>query len=173
MKRIFSLTVVFISFFLLLIFTVGFTAPVEYKGFASTFYNYPVDDVFDQLVDINNIPADRYGVEKVIITKRDNKLLSWTEELKNGGYRKYEMVEFEKPRMYKLRLVDSSIDMKGEYDFRLEKINNGTLVTVYEESELSDVWYRGLHTFAGRNIHSKMIVNDLRQSLKRDFIDKI
>ncbi|MDF3820718.1 SRPBCC family protein [Leptospira sp. 96542] len=156
MKRI-VITSLVTSFLLIglvgLFLLVGFMQDPKFVGSSSEWINAQPEEIWDYLTAVEDIPNRRREVVKIEILKKDGfgNPIQWKETPDMGGYMIFESEMYEKPKLWKVRLSDSSFKMLGTWTYELTPKNNGTLFEVTEESEIFNITVRGAYFLSGRD----------------------
>ncbi len=151
MLRVVSLVLSFLVVAGIAILVAGYITPATYQDSAYLDVTFTTEVTWDQLLDVKNATRKKTDVESVEIVDQYGKLIAWQENLKNGGYRIYRMLEVVENKRLVIELTESSYGLTGIWSFDLEKTTNGTTIVVSEESELTDIKFRGWRYFFGRN----------------------
>jgi hypothetical protein len=151
MLRIFSLIISVVAILGVLIIVLGYTSQSEYAHSTSFTLNAKAEVIWRELVNIKNIPEKKIDVESVEIISQYGRLMSWQENLKNGGYRLYRMNEFVTNEKLVIELFESSYGLKGIWAIELQEQELSTLITISEVSTLDNIRIRGIRTIFGRN----------------------
>jgi hypothetical protein len=152
MLRILSLVIAILLLISAVILILGYNASPQYSNTITFEVPYTVDLTWQELLKIQEAPKRKSDVTSVEILEEFGKLVAWQENLKNGGYRIYRMNKRGENKVLVLELTESSYGLKGIWTFGLEQNGNGTIVTVSEESELSDIKRRGYRALIGREV---------------------
>jgi hypothetical protein len=152
MFRIFSLVITVASICLMLILILGYREPISYEGSISFETQYRLNLVWQQLLNLEEIPNRKSDVKSVDVLEEYGKLVAWKENLQGGGYRIY-------------RITESSYGLTGIWSFDLKPEGDLTWVTISEKSTLTDIRRRGYRAIIGRDIDLSIWQKYLRVGL--------
>lgn len=130
---------------------VGYTSNPEHQESTQFLVDSNVGFVWQELVNIKNTPQKKDDVESVEMVGQNGTLISWQENLKNGGYRLYRMNEYELNQKLVIELLESSYGLTGVWIFELSPDGNGTQVKISETSTLTNIQKRSIRAIFGRN----------------------
>ncbi len=152
MTRILSLIITICALAAGAILVAGYFAPISYSGSVQFQQNVSVELLWQELIKIREIPNRKQDVESVDILEERGKLTAWKENLKNGGYRIYRTNRIVEGRLLVIELTESSYGLTGIWVFELQQKDDDTIITISEESKLTDMKRRGYRTFFGKNV---------------------
>lgn len=154
----------------ILVVIAGGTAEPKYQGELAFELSYPISLVWQELLNVKQVSKYKSDVESVMILEEFGKLLAWQENLKNGGYRIYRMNKRIEEKTLILELTESTYGLTGIWTFNLEEIRDGTLVSINEESTLTDIKHKGYRAIFGRDIDLKAWQKFLKKGLFQDLL---
>lgn len=166
MSRILSLT---ISIFVLIGITIlilGYNTPEKYTGEIQVEASYSVGLVWQELLNIKEIPQRKTDVTSIEILEEFGKLSIWKENLNSGGYRIYRMNKRDdEQKILVLELIESSYGLTGIWTFNLKENSKDTIVYISEDSTLTDIKRRGYRKITARDVDLRAWQNYIKAGL--------
>lgn len=166
MSRILSLT---ISIFVLIGITIlilGYRSSPTYQEQLQFDITYSAGLVWQELLNIKEIPQRKKDVRSVEILEEFGKLSIWQENLNSGGYRIYRMNKRDdENKILVLELTESSYGLTGVWTFTLEANSKDTIVYISENSTLTDIKRRGYRKVMGRDVDLRAWQNYIKAGL--------
>lgn len=172
MLRIISLTLTVAVLAGVLIILMGYRANPSYQQSITFIVSYSTQDVWRELLNIEEVPKRKKDVESVDILEELGTLVAWRENLKDGGYRIYRMNGRDEEKTLILELTDSSYELKGVWVFYLKPHGNETEVTISEDSTLTDIKRRGYRVIFGREVDLLIWQKYLKVGLFQSLLDR-
>lgn len=163
-KKPFWFAVIVILLFIIFLLISVFS-PVNFKGEKVELMLDRPEVIWKSLTDVEKIPKRKQDVASIDIISYDRQIEGWRENLRDGGFRMYRVVERFPHSNLKLELISSSNGVSGTWEYELEKRGSRTKLKIKEESMTPDLWLRGWYTILGRNILIRRELKSLRVSL--------
>lgn len=151
MLRILSLITTLLILFLCAVLLAGYTSVPEYTDSLALEADYSPANVWQELIHIEDTARRKTDVTSVQILEKYGKLIAWKEDLSNGGYRIYRMITMDENKKLVIEMTDSSYGLKGIWAFNIWEKNGRTVITISEDSSLTDMKLRGWRVLFGRN----------------------
>jgi len=143
--RIFATLIIFVAVSLLVILGFGYRAPVEYEKTKSAIYDDKIENVWKVLTTIESYPENKRDIKVVeILDKAFSNIRSWREIYENGDIREYKILQKNTPNFFALEMEDFKNNKKGVWEYRLEKEDSRTKLTIKEISENTSIFWRGV-----------------------------
>jgi hypothetical protein len=144
-------------------------------------FNYETTVIFDVNKEllwdiINDVDAyyqDKYGI--INIEKKEyqgNILISWREDYNFGISKDYEILTKKDPEILILKIKNNFTNMVSTVTFKLFEDDNKTYLNVVEESELNNIFYRGLKVLSGKESYVNSQIKWIRVGLYNYLIAK-
>lgn len=150
MLRILSLIISILVIAIGIILVLGYNTPPTYKNSITFEVPYSISLTWQELLNINDIPKRKRDVKSVEVLEEFGKLIAWQENLTMGGHRIYRMNKRDEEKKLVLELTDSSYGLSGIWTFDLSTNENKTIITISEDSTLTDIKRRGYRAILGR-----------------------
>lgn len=124
--------------------------------------------VWALLQDVESLPKRRPGVLRVSAVERDAQgPRRWRESLRLGAWLLVETELREPLKRWRIKLVASSLGLRGSWDYLLEELpDQRTRLTLVEQSRLDRFLPRALFTLAGRDARMKFELKSLQRALE-------
>lgn len=165
MGRVFSAVIAILSLVSVVIFATGYIVNPKYEGEMVMIVNYPKDEVFSVLTNIDAIPRRKKDVVSVEKIATYRNLIAWREEMSFNRFRKYRMIERKENERLKIEMTESSFDMNGTLEFILSDSGDSTQVKIIESSSLKSTFTRGYRFYLSRNFESQSWSNMISAGL--------
>lgn len=152
-KIIFGITVLVIGLTITFLLA-GVLSDRKFAGSLVAEYNSSSDKIWQNLTNISDLPNRRKEISGIEILEKDDKNnpKKWKEYTDMSGYIIFEVAAWEEGKYLKLKMVESTFGMSGEWAYTLEKISDGkTKVTFYEDSTIDSFSVRAIMTIFGRD----------------------
>lgn len=170
MNRISTLIFTVLLLFAAIFLFVGQTASVTYTKTVSEVFDARPQAVWEEMLDVKNMPQKKIDVLSVDILSQSKGLLVWRENLRRGE-RVYEVIEKRAPRKLVVELTESNNSLRGTWTYTLRQKGSGTLVTITEDSSVTNFFFRALHTLQGRDLHLIKELKAIRVGLFKELLD--
>lgn len=152
MIKIFSTSIIVTVTALIIIIAFGFYSPSEFTAVETRILDESKEDVWRVLTEITKYPERKNDVINIELLEKEGKYIRvWRENLKFGGYRVYKIKEKEPDSRFVLEITDSRDTKTGIWTYILNENEKQTNVTIKEESQQPNVFWRGLSVIKGRN----------------------
>jgi len=150
--KIFGILAIIFLGLLVVLFMAGLMAKPDFKGESAVSYQASPVAIFDWLTNIQDYENRRKEVTKVEITGNNPYgLPKWKEYADMGGYLEFEAIKLVRPTNLTISLFGGTIGMKGTWEYNLVSNEEGTLVTIKEDSSISSAMVRAMYWLSGRD----------------------
>ena len=102
--------------------------------------------VFELITDLSKAPEWRSDLKQIEIIARDSLPLRW-KETTGFGTIIFAREEFHPPRRFVTRIDDRDQPFSGRWIYELEPTSSGTVLTITEEGEVSNAFFRFMSRF--------------------------
>jgi len=172
MLKLLSLTLVVVGFLAFLVMILGYSEPISYEGTLTERFDDKREVVWTILNSIEEIQTRKPDVIAVNFLSTERGIVSWREDLENGGFRVYKTLEKTTPSRLVVELLESSYGVTGVWTYTL--VQSGTMaeVTITEKSKTDNVWVRGINKIKGRNIYLVKEMKYIRVGLFQNLLTK-
>lgn len=151
MSRTLSILFIVIALTFLFVVGAGYSSSPKYANSTFVDTGYSPLLVWGVLTNLSDVGDKKSDVASVDILDEYGKLIAWKENLKNGGYRSYRMLERMEGKRLVIELTDSSYGLTGVWTFDITNTVTGSQVVITEDSELKNIWIRGVRYVFGRD----------------------
>lgn len=125
---------------------VGSRLPVAHTATVSAEVPGTPEEVWAVVSAPGDFPTWRSDVDAVEVLSREGEALRWRESGPQGALT-MELVESDAPGWMVARIADPDLPFGGEWRYRLEAIPTGTRVTLTEDGEVYDPFFRFFSRF--------------------------
>jgi uncharacterized protein YndB with AHSA1/START domain len=144
--RIIGIALAAVVALVLLVVIVGALLPRRHEVSRSAVIAAPPAAVYGAVTDVANAAAWRPGVQRVEVLGRTNGRLRFREHSGHGAVT-YEVTADEPLRRFVTEIVDRDLGYSGSWTYSFAPQGTGTLVTVTERGEVSNVIFRFVSHF--------------------------
>jgi hypothetical protein len=124
---------------------IGACLPKGHRASRSAKFKAPPAVLWEALTNVSAFPQWRAGVKKVEILPGAT-LPRWREDGANGSIT-YEQVEASAPSRLVVRIADTGLPFGGTWTFQISAADPGWVVTIIENGEVYNVFFRFLSRF--------------------------
>lgn len=125
----------------LLVVIIGALLPRRHEVSRSVAIAAPPAAVYGVVTDVANAAAWRPGVQRIEMLGRTNGRLRFREHGAHGTVT-YEVTAEEPPRLFVTEIVDRDLGYSGSWTYSFAPQDDGTLVTITERGEVSNLIFR-------------------------------
>lgn len=125
---------------------VGYSLPKAHTASGSLHVAQPPDAVYALLSDVDRYPSWRPGVKRLIRQPDRDGRPAWTEEVSGMKIPLY-FETMERPSLLVARIADPSLPFGGTWTYRIAPAPDGSLVTITEDGEVSNPFFRFMSRF--------------------------
>lgn len=173
MKKLFRRLFVFFMITLLLFLTIGYVAHQDFEGQATRTLTAPVEQVWEVLTDLEDLPNRRKEIVKVEMAEANAQgLPTWKEYTDMGGYILFEYLEKIEREKLVVNMKESTFGMSGTWTYELRPVGNETQLTIIENSTIDNVMIRSLMTITGRSANLFREFEVIEKALEPDGLVK-
>ena len=120
---------------------IGSRLPKAHLASRSILLRRPPQDVYAVVRDFDSAPKWRADVKRIEIDVQPGRPVYFREEGKNGTIN-YELVEDVPGQRMVTRIRDTDLGFSGQWTYSFTPENTGTRVTIREDGEVSNVFFR-------------------------------
>jgi hypothetical protein len=146
---------------LLIVMIIGYLLPVEHHASVKCTVNATPEEVWKRLADIGSYPVWRTNVKSVEITSP----VSWMETNKRNEELPFRILERREPSKLVTVIDDKSSPYGGSWEFDIQPANGKTLVTIIENGEVYNPFFRFVSKFIlGHTVTLRTYADNLQRS---------
>jgi uncharacterized protein YndB with AHSA1/START domain len=129
-----------------LVVIVGYSLPKAHSATATAQVALPPEAVYALLNDVDKYPAWRPGVKALTRHPDRDGRPAWTEEVSGMKIPMY-FQKLERPSLLVARIADPKLPFGGTWTYRLAPAAGGTQVTITEDGEVYNPFFRFMSRF--------------------------
>lgn len=144
MKTLFVVIAVIVGLIVLLgtvVALIGSRLPVQHTASRSIVVHQPPQQVYDVIRDFASAPKWRSDLKSVEVENRPDGKIHFREHGSQGTVN-YELVEDMPAQQMVTRILDTDLGYSGKWTYTFAREGNGTRVTITEDGEVSNVFFR-------------------------------
>lgn len=125
---------------------IGYSLPKEHSATATAKVALPPDAVYLLLADVDRYPTWRPGVKALTRQPDREGRPAWIEEVSGMRIPLY-FEKMERPALLIARIADPALPFGGTWTYRIAPAAGGTEVTITEDGEVSNPFFRFMSRF--------------------------
>lgn len=129
-----------------LVTAVGAILPTDHVAATRAVYPVPPSDVWEAVADVETTPDWRSDIDRVEVLSSNGRASRWRESGPQGTTT-YETIESEPPRKRIVRIADPDLPYGGRWIYEIEPAEGGAEVTITEEGEVYNPFFRFMARF--------------------------
>lgn len=129
-----------------LIVFVGYSLPKAHTATGSLRIAQPAEAIYALLADVDRYPSWRPGVKSLVRQPDRDGRPAWTEAVSGMKIPLY-FEKMEPPSLLVARIADPSLPFGGTWTYRIAAAPGGALVTITEDGEVSNPFFRFMSRF--------------------------
>lgn len=147
---------------------IGLVSPKKFYGTQSIVLASPIQEVWQQLLDLDHLPARRFDIQRVeIIGTSEEGYRQWKEYMKNGGYALLQTTDQVSEERLTNAMVASSFGEVGTWTYVLEPTTpTSTRLTITEDRTTTNLFRRAFLTFVGPSSHLDAEIASFKKSTR-------
>jgi uncharacterized protein YndB with AHSA1/START domain len=130
----------------ILVVIIGYSLPKAHSATRTASVAVPPETVYALLVDVDRYPSWRPGVKSLTRQPDRDGRAAWTEEV-SGMKIPLHFEKMERPALLVARIADPSLPFGGTWTYRIAPAPGGSLVTITEDGEVSNPFFRFMSRF--------------------------
>lgn len=173
MRNFFILTIGILVVFILIILFASKTVNGNFKYESRVVFDVNKDLLWNIINNVDAYPKNKYGI--ISLEKKDYQgdiLITWRENYNFGISKDYEIIVKKDPESLVLKVKNNFTGMISTLDFSLSEDENKTYLNVKEESEVKNVFYRGIKVLSGKESYINSQIKWIRVGLYNYLITK-
>lgn len=129
-----------------LVIIIGYSLPKGHSATRTASVAVPPDAAYALLIDVDRYPSWRPGVKALTRQPNRDGRPAWTEDV-SGMKIPLHFEEMDRPSLLVARIADPSLPFGGTWTYRIAPAPGGSLVTITEDGEVSNPFFRFMSRF--------------------------
>lgn len=121
---------------------VGYLLPATHTVTVSRTFDAPPPVIWDMITDVEAMPEWRRNLEGVTVTSQPGEPLAWRENWGRGDEIPFRVTEREEDRRLVVKIDSDDLPFGGSWTYDLEPLDGGSRLTITEEGEIFDPFFR-------------------------------
>lgn len=150
-----------------LIYIVGGLLPLSHLATMSNYFDVSNKRMLDTITDIKSYPEWRSNLEKVELLSDSTESLRWREYYSNNDPLTFKVITHDSSKLL-AKIDDNDLPFSGTWTYQLNETRNGTQLTITEDGEIYNPFYRFVSKFImGHDTTIKQYLSDLKKNFEK------
>lgn len=150
-----------------LIYIVGSLLPQSHSATMSNYFDVSNERMLDTITDIKSYPEWRSNLEKVELLSDSTESLRWREYYSNNDPLTFKVITHDSSK-FVAKIDNNDLPFSGTWTYQLNETRNGTQLTITEDGEVYNPFYRFVSKFImGHDTTIKQYLSDLKKNFEK------